>query len=64
MRKITHREFQELKIGDVVFLKCGDDIYKSEITRKPFYNSDADEPDWEVETTNGFADEFSLYIES
>ena len=29
---------------------------------KPIWNSDADEPDWEVETTNGWSDMYSFYI--
>ena len=62
MRKITHKEFQNLKEGDIVFVKCGDDIFESEVTQAPFYNYDADEPDWELETTNGFCDEYSLYV--
>lgn len=62
LRRITHREFENLKSGDAVFIKFGDNMYQAEVLGKPFYNSDADEPDWEVETDNGFCDEASLYI--
>lgn len=63
MIRITHEEFCNLKPGDIVYIACGGGkLYKSKVLKKPFYNSDADEPDWEVETDNGFCDEYSLYI--
>ena len=62
IRKITHNEFNNLKSGDIVFVKCGDLTFQSTVVQPPFYNYDSDEPDWEVETTNGFCDEYSLYI--
>lgn len=62
IRAITHEEFCNLKVGDTVFVKCGGHTFQSKITQAPCYNSDADEPDWEVETTNGFCDECSLYV--
>ena len=31
------------------------------VIRPMFWNSDADEPDWEVETDNGFVDIYSIY---
>ena len=61
LKRISHEEFQNLQIGDTIFVKCGDKIYESKIITPPFYNIDADEPDWEIETTNGFCDEYSLY---
>ena len=62
IRKISLTEFHSLKYGDTVFVKCGGQFYRSKVVRSPFYNADADQPDWEVETTNGFCDEYSLYI--
>ena len=62
LMKITHDEFCNLKPGDIVWVRCGRRMYESEVLRAPFYNEDADEPDWEVETNNGFCDEYSLYI--
>lgn len=62
IRSITHKEFSKLKTGDVIFVKIGSRLYKSEVLSAPFYNFDADEPDWEVETTNGYCDEYSLYV--
>lgn len=62
IREITHKEFVNLQTGDTVFVKCGRHTYQSTIVRPPFWHSDADEPDWEVETRNGFFDEYSLYV--
>jgi hypothetical protein len=62
IRDITFDEFQNLKVGDIVFVKCGDDILESKVIQKPFYNYDADEPGWELETTNCFCDFYSLYV--
>ena len=62
MIRITHEEFCNLKPGDIVWVGCKGRMYKSKVLREPFYNADADEPDWEVETDNGFCDEYSLYI--
>lgn len=62
MRAITYKEFYNLRAGDTVFVACGDTFYKSKVVRAPFYNADADDPDWEVETNNGFCDQYSLYI--
>lgn len=64
LREITKEEFMALKVGDTVyhggvFSPC---FHKMFVTRAPFWNSDADEPGWEVETTNGFYDMYSLYV--
>lgn len=61
IRKITHEEFMNLKHGDIVFI-CLDHTYQCTVTRPAFYNYDADVPDWEVETTNGYHGEHSLYV--
>lgn len=60
-QKILHSEFLALQPGDKVYVKAGDDFFLSTVENKPFYNADADEPGMEVETSNGFADEFSVY---
>ena len=63
LREITHEEFMNLKRGDVVYLRIGGQIDKSVVTSPgTFWNCDADEPGWEVETTNGFSDEYSLLV--
>ena len=61
MRMLTLTEFFSLKKKDKVFVRIHDTLVKSEVMNKPFYNSDADEPDWEVETSNGFCDMYSVY---
>ena len=48
------REFQKLKAGDVVVYMVGLKKRRTVCTGNAFYNSDADEPGWEVETENGF----------
>lgn len=62
LEKITHEEFMNLEVGDVVFVDCCGHAYKSKIIRSTFYNYDSDEPDFEVETTNGFCDEQGLFV--
>ena len=47
------REFQKLKAGDVVVYMVGLKKQRTVCTGSAFYNNDADEPGWEVETENG-----------
>lgn len=59
-------KIKELKAGDVIYIGIIDvpkkmKFIESIITRPLFWNSDADEPDWEVETDNGFVDIYSIY---
>lgn len=61
VRKITHEEFINLRVGDIVFVDYCGHAYKSKIIRSTFCNYDSDEPDFEVETTNGFCDKQSLF---
>lgn len=61
-RDITHEEFLALKAGDAVYLQVGAAIYESKVIGEPYYNSDADEPDWEVETTKCTCDQHSLLV--
>jgi len=56
--------FFDLKVGDTVWVRCGERFYRSKVTQAPFWNADADEPDWEVVTTNGFCDRDSIYVKS
>ena len=60
MRQLTRDEFQNLKKGDSVYVSCEGDLFKSCVISPPFFNADADEPGWEVETTNGYCDQYSL----
>lgn len=61
MKMLTLTEFFSLKGKDKIFVRIHDTLVESKVLNKPFYNSDADEPDWEVETSNGFCDIHSLY---
>jgi hypothetical protein len=63
LRNITRDEFHNLQEGDAVYLKIGECICEAKVINEPFWNSDADEPGWEVETTNGFSDMYSLYVQ-
>lgn len=56
MRYIGYNErgFQKLKAGDVVVYEIGLKKRRTVCTGNAFYNNDADEPGWEVETENGF----------
>ena len=62
MRMLTLTEFHNLKKGDKVFVHTHNTLVESEVMNKPFYNSDVDEPNWEVETSNGFCDMYRLYF--
>ena len=62
LRMITEEEFHKLKVGDIVYIKVSGHTFQSKVLNKPIWNSDADEPDLEVETTNGWSDMYSLYI--
>ena len=58
-------EVKKLKVGDkiAIGIKNGEEkeYVDATVVRPMFWNSDADEPDWEVETTNGFVDIYSIY---
>lgn len=64
MRQITFEEFKNLSVGDEVLVRCNHTYQLATVLGLPFYNTDANEPDWEVETSYGFCDQFSLYIEN
>ena len=66
-RKLSFSEIKELEAGDkIVICTCWNPpkearFDEATVVRPLFWNSDADEPDWEVETTNGFVDVHSIY---
>ena len=62
LRMITEEEFHNLKSGDIVYIKASEHMFQGKVLNKPIWNSDADEPDWEVETTNGWSDMYSLFV--
>jgi len=66
--------YEQMEFSKIKELKVGDNIYigiinahnkmnfiKAIVTRPLYWNSDADEPDWEVETNNGFVDIYSIF---
>ena len=63
-----HMEFSEIKqleVGDKVCIGLLDipnkaKFIKATVVQPLFWNSDADEPDWELETTNGFVNIYSI----
>lgn len=66
-RRMEFSEIKQLEIGDKIAI-CFYDKFPNKmkfidatVVRSMFWNSDADEPDWEVETTNGFVDIYSIY---
>ena len=65
-RRMEFSEIKQLAIGDEVCIGILDipnkaNFIKATVVQPLFWNSDADEPDWEVETTNGFVDVYSIY---
>lgn len=60
-RQLSYKEVSQLKKGDKIAIGIGDRFVSATVVRPMFWNSDADEPDWEVETDNGFVDVYSIY---
>lgn len=65
-KQMEFNEIKELEAGDKIRIGIMDIPNKAEfvsatVVTPLFWNSDADEPDWEVETTNGFVDIYSIY---
>lgn len=50
----NEREFQKLKPGDIITYMIGMKKRTTTCIGDAFYNYDADEPGWEVETENCF----------
>lgn len=62
LRRATERDFMSLTNDDSVYLDVCGCLYQSKVIGEPFWNSDADEPGWEIETDNGYADMYSIYV--
>jgi hypothetical protein len=54
-------EIKELKVGNEIAIRIGRSFFDTTVVRPLFWNSDADEPDWELETDDGFVDVYSIY---
>lgn len=66
-RRMDFSEVKELEVGDIIHVCINMDFpskmefIKATVVRPLFWNSDADEPGWELETDNCFADAYSIY---
>ena len=65
-RRMEFSEIKELEVGDKIAVCICNNPKKMEfinatVVQPMFWNSDADEPDWEVETDNCFTDIYSIY---
>ena len=65
-RRMEFTEIKELEVGDKIYIGIADIPNKMEfmsatVVQPLFWNCDADEPGWEVETTNGYVDVYSIY---
>lgn len=66
-RRMEYSEIKKLEVGDKISICVYMDIpnkakfVDATVVRPMFWNSDADEPDWEVETDNGFVDIYNIY---
>ena len=66
-RKMEFSEIKQLEVGDEISIcVCYKPPHKAEfipatVVRPLFWNSDADEPGWEIETDNGFTDVYSIW---
>ena len=60
-RRMDFSEIKKLKVGDEIAIRVGRHYFDATVVRPMFWNSDADEPDWEVETDEGFVDVYSIY---
>ena len=59
---IRLEDFQKIKNGDTIYCAVGNKIYPQKALSNATYNADCDEPDWEVETANGFYNWDSVYV--
>ena len=57
-------EFMRIKAGDKIICRIGRKYTTQTATSDAFYNYDANEPDWEIETENGFFCWDSVYVEA
>ena len=61
LQMLTIAEFCQLDINDEIIINIGNGDETVVVTNYPFYNSDANEPGWEVETDAGFVAFRSAY---
>lgn len=61
MERISYTDCFTLKPGETIYIMCGYKYLKSIVKRPPFWNNDANIPEWEIETNNGYTDLYSVY---
>lgn len=67
-RPVSMAEAKKIKTGNIIFIGLRNEsssglTYQKAVVLSPlFWNSDSDEPDYELETTNGFVDINSIYL--
>ena len=63
VKKISTKDFFELRPGDIVFIMRGHDVVKTKIIRPPFFYNNVEDPDWLVEIEAGaLCGADSLYV--
>lgn len=66
-RRMEFSEIKQLEVGDkIAICICNNlptkmEFINATVVRPMFWNSDADEPDWEIETDKCFTDIYSIY---
>ena len=61
-RNITLEEFRKIKSGCMIYCSLQGNIVKNKALCDAYYNADCDEPDWEVETSDGIYHWDSVYV--
>lgn len=61
IRRMEYNEIKQLQVGDKIHILVYQEFIEATVVRPMFWNSDADEPDWEVETDCCFTDIYSIY---
>ena len=66
-RRMGFNEVKQLEVGDKIAICIYNkpskkmEFINATVVQPMFWNSDADEPDWEDETDNCFTDIYSIY---
>ena len=61
LQMLTIAEFCTLEVNDEIIINIGNRNERVTVTDHPFYNTDSNEPGWEVETDAGFVAFRSAY---
>lgn len=62
-RWMTEEEFRNIKAGDSVICEIDGRMSRETVITGAFFNYDADEPGWEIETLNGAFTPDCLWVE-